>query len=358
MRSPHVLSFCAVVAVGIGAAPPVQNLNVFEIEPLADGVYAALVVDRPDAYAFANSLVVIGDEGVLVVDTQQSPQAAQELIRLIGDLTDLPVRWVVNTHWHGDHVYGNVAYRDAFPGVRFLAHPATVLGMREEGAAQRAEELATLPETIEARERWLDEGVLPDGRELTPDLREQVVYSLDLRRDYLASLRELVIVEPEGAIEARHRIDLGNRVVELIPLAPAHTAGDLGVWVPDGGVLAVGDLLEEAPPWIDGAASLAGWAEALDRIASEEASLILPSHGGVQRDSSLLAQERALFGELARLSTRAAAESWDSDRVAREITLESHRSFLMGLGLDEAGFADWRDRAVAKAVDQARTPSR
>ena len=354
MRSTPVAILCAFIAVAVAATPRVQDLKVFELEQLAEGVYAALVVDRPDAYAFANSLVVVGDDGVLIVDTQQSPQAAQELIRLVGGITDLPVRWVVNTHWHGDHVYGNVAYRDAFPGVRFFAHPATVTGMREEGAAQRAEELVTLPQTIEAREEWLDEGVLPDGRELTTELRQQVVYSLELRRDYLATLRELVIVEPEGTIDSRHRIDLGNRLVELIPLGPAHTAGDVGVWVPDSGVLAVGDLLEEAPPWIDGAASLAGWAEALDRIASQEASIVVPSHGGVQRDATLLAAERALFGELAVLSARAVAESWTSDRVAREITLDSHRPFLMGLGLDEPGFVDWRDRAVAKAVDQAR----
>ena len=361
-----VFCFLACIAVGGGAVSPLDGaplpqqdpLRVFELQELADGVYAALVVDRPDAYAFANSLVVIGEDGVLVVDTQQSPQAARELIRLVATRTELPVRWVVNTHWHGDHVYGNVAYRDAFPDVRFLAHPATVAGMRGEGAAQRAEELVTLPGTIEARERWLVEGVLPDGRELTAELREQVLYSLELRRDYFAALRELVVVEPDGTIESRHRLDLGGRVVELIPLGPAHTAGDLGVWVPDTGVLAVGDLLEEAPPWIDGAASLAGWADALDRITTEGASVLLPSHGGVQRDPTLLSAERALFRELAELAARAVAESWGPERVAEGITLDAHRAFLLGLGLDQEGFADWRDQAVATALDQARERGR
>jgi glyoxylase-like metal-dependent hydrolase (beta-lactamase superfamily II) len=376
MRHRSALSLLAFVTLGVGSAEgdtgaftrraepigvspaPADSLRVFDLQRLADGVYAALVVDRPDAYAFANSLVVIGNDGVLVVDTQQSPQAAVELIRLVRRLSPLPVRWVVNTHWHGDHVYGNIAYRDAFPGARFLAHPSTVIGMREGGADQRAEELATLPATIEARERWLDEGVLPDGRELTTALREEVLYSLELRRSYFSALRDLVVVEPEGTVDARRRLDLGGRIVELLPLGPAHTAGDLGVWVPDSGVMAVGDLLEEAPPWIDGAASLAGWADALDRISEEGASIFLPSHGTVQLNPTLLVSERALFRELTELSARAVEESWPPDRIVDQISLEAHRAFLMGLGLDEEGFLDWRGRAIATALEQAGAPRR
>ena len=349
----------------LGAVPPgrsaagaralsADSLRVFEVEEIADGVFAALVVARPDAYAFANSLIVIGTEGVLVVDTQQSTRAAQELIRLVRRLSPLPVQWVVNTHWHGDHVYGNVAYRDAFPGVRFLAHPETVVGMREQGAAQRADELSTLPESIAERQLWLDEGSLPDGRALTPGQRDQVTYSLELRRNYFAMLRALEIVEPEGTIDARRSIDLGGRLVELIPLGPAHTEGDVGVLVPDASVLAVGDLLEMAPPWIDGAASLAGWADALNRVSREGASILLPSHGGVQRGGELLARESALFTELTDLAARAVSESWGPDRISEEMAMDSHRGFLEGLGLDEAGFLDWRTRAVAMALGQAR----
>lgn len=340
--------------VALGAGVRADSIDVFRLRAVADGVYAALVVARPDAYAFANSLVVVGDDGVLVVDTQASPEAAAELIRQIRGVTDLPVRWVVNTHWHGDHVYGNVAYRDAYPGVRFLAHPETVVGMMGPGTEQRREELASLPASITEREGWLATGRLPDGTLLDDDLRSRVEYSARLRTSYLESLRALELVLPEGFVDQRRVLDLGRRTVELHPTTPAHTEGDIVVWVPDVGVLAVGDLLEEAAPWIEGAADLAGWGEALVGLTAFHAGVILPSHGGIQRDPWLLQGELALFRNLARAAAQAVSAEWSVARVREEGLLEGHRAFMARMGVEGAAFDDWRDRAVDKAMAQQR----
>lgn len=329
--------------------------GIFTFEALAEGVWVARVLSRPEAYAFANSLVVVGEDGVLVVDTQQSPTAARALIDRIALWTDRPVRWVVNTHWHGDHVYGNVAYRDAFPGVRFLAAAGTVEGMRGPGARQRAEELESLPGSIADREAWLAEGRLPDERVLDADLREQVAYSARLRAAYLAELEALEIVEPEVFVDGRRTLDLGGRSVELVLLGPAHTVGDLVVRVPDAGVVAVGDLLEAtAAPWIDGAASLVGWRDALERLADFPETLRVPAHGDVQREGWLLAGERALFGDLVTEARRAVAEGWSVERVRSEALLEEHRAFLARLGAGDGAFERWRAEALTRAVEELR----
>lgn len=138
----------------------------FDIVQLHDGVYAALVDPTPPMYVFANALIVIDDGGVTVVDTHQSPAAAEALIDEIRKLTDKPVRFVINTHWHGDHVYGNQVYREQFPDVVFVGYRTMREDMLELGAAKLAEELETLPATIRQRETWLSAGKGPDGEEL------------------------------------------------------------------------------------------------------------------------------------------------------------------------------------------------
>ena len=119
----------ALLAAGVltaGQATPARAAQasgeVFEVVELARGVHAALVRDDSPVYAFANSLVLTGSRGILVVDTQQSPTAARALLDWIRAHLAAPVRWVVNTHAHSDHTYGNEVYRDAFPGVVIVAH--------------------------------------------------------------------------------------------------------------------------------------------------------------------------------------------------------------------------------------------
>lgn len=278
-----VLGGLAVPSLPYGVAAQ----EVFDLVPIAPGVYAAEVVDRPPMYAFANSLVVIDTEGVLVVDTQQSPEAAQVLIERIRERTDLPVRWVVNTHWHADHLAGNVAYRTAFPDVEFIGHATLAEDVVVETEAWRRREIESLPATIAVRRRWLDEGTGPDGSMLDAEARADLRYSLRLREAHLETLRSHELVGPTRTFDRRLELDTGERTVRLLHLGPAHTRGDVVVHLPGPGVVAVGDLLEHGEPWTDGA-DVAGWANALETLAGLGASVYLPGHGPTVRDSSLL----------------------------------------------------------------------
>ena len=271
--------------------------NVFTMHELAPGVHVAEVLPDAAAYAFANSLVVIGTEGVLVVDTQQSVTAARALIAEIDRLTDAPVRWVVNTHWHGDHVNGNQAYAAAFPGVEFIAHASVAADMRAAGRARREAELAELPASIALRREWLASGTGPDGAALTAAQTAALKRSLALREAYLM---ELAGIDPDTATRVatdRLALEIGGHRVQLLHPGPAHTRGDLIVVLPDLAIVAVGDLLEAAVPWF-GDAYPAGWLRALDTIASLRAEVIVPSHGPVARDTSLLDDTRNLLAAI------------------------------------------------------------
>jgi cyclase len=96
-----------------------------EVVRIADGVYGSIYSEMKRDPVESNSMFVIGSTGVLVVDAHYTPAGARKTIAAIRQLTPLPVRYVVTTHWHDDHVFGNQAYRDAFPGVQFIAHAQT-----------------------------------------------------------------------------------------------------------------------------------------------------------------------------------------------------------------------------------------
>src|SRR5215213_4852395 len=102
-----------------------QNTTDFEVVKVAEGVYAAVRREPPGLTVNANSVFIINDEDVVVVDTTLTPGSARETLAALRKLTDKPVRYVVNTHWHDDHLLGNVAYRDAFPAADFIAHENT-----------------------------------------------------------------------------------------------------------------------------------------------------------------------------------------------------------------------------------------
>src|SRR3712207_2469765 len=113
------------LATAILAAAPAlaQDRPRYTVEKLAEGVHA--VVYDADLDVEGNTLIVVNDEDVFVVDANAGVSTARATIAEIRKITPKPVRYVVNTHWHDDHVMGNQAYAEAYPGVQFIAHPRT-----------------------------------------------------------------------------------------------------------------------------------------------------------------------------------------------------------------------------------------
>src|SRR5215831_12940762 len=95
------------------------------VTKLADGIYEIEHKDAPDHFPQGNTVVVIGDAGVLVVDSCYLPSSAREDIAQIRQWTNKPVRYLFNTHWHNDHTQGNAVYVEAFPEISIIAQIET-----------------------------------------------------------------------------------------------------------------------------------------------------------------------------------------------------------------------------------------
>src|SRR5215472_3095739 len=107
------------------AKPDDPQLTTYETVKLADGIYAFISPEPKVPLVTGNSTVIIGKDAVLVVDTGHFPSLTRRQIDDIRRLTDKPVAFVVNTHWHADHNTGNYVYREQFPAVAIIGTPAT-----------------------------------------------------------------------------------------------------------------------------------------------------------------------------------------------------------------------------------------
>ncbi|HVQ29556.1 MAG TPA: MBL fold metallo-hydrolase, partial [Vicinamibacteria bacterium] len=92
---------------------------------VADGIFVFTTPSYGDVGLDGNSVVIVSTEGVLVFDTNGTPAAAAAVLAEIRRITDRPVRYVVNSHWHWDHWYGTEVYREAFPDVQIISHEKT-----------------------------------------------------------------------------------------------------------------------------------------------------------------------------------------------------------------------------------------
>src|SRR5881392_3318381 len=121
--------------------------GLFEIKPVVDGVYAAIA--KPQYKVNCNAAIILLDDGVLVVDTHSKPSAARALIAEIKALTDKPVKYVVNTHFHWDHYQGNQAYPSSWPaGIEIISSEATRANIQRLGIPRIKNEIVSMPQEI------------------------------------------------------------------------------------------------------------------------------------------------------------------------------------------------------------------
>lgn len=169
----------------------------FDIVKVADGVYAAMRRPTAPMAIGSNAAIIVNEDDVVVVDTHYTPSAARALLAEIRQLTDKPVRYVINTHWHNDHVQGNQAYFNVFPGgVEFISSHATREDIEKKAIPSVKQELESLPQRIAQAEEQLAAGLGPDGQPLTDEQKQPRRAALDRQKAYLEELRDLQITLP------------------------------------------------------------------------------------------------------------------------------------------------------------------
>src|ERR1700722_7534922 len=209
--------------------------EMFDIKPIADGVYAAIA--KPAFRTNCNSIIVLLDDGVLVVDTESKPSAAQELIGFIKGLTDKPVKYLVITHFHADHTQGAEAYLKVWPGAEIISSEATRASIVQRGTARLQHESRAVPGQMEQ--------LRSDLRTASSDMqREGIEKNLREADAYLAETKRMQIAIPTITVSHSLVLKRASRTVQFLWLGKAHTDGDLFVFLPGEKVLLTGDSLQ------------------------------------------------------------------------------------------------------------------
>jgi glyoxylase-like metal-dependent hydrolase (beta-lactamase superfamily II) len=201
---------------------------------LSDNAYAYTAEGDP------NTGVIVGDDAVMVIDTQATPVMAQDVIRHIREVTDLPIKYVLLSHYHAVRVLGASGYRPE----HIIASRDTYDLICERGEADKASEIGRFPRLFQAVES------VPAG-----------------------------MTWPTITFTGRMSLWLGRLEVQMIQLGRGHTKGDTVAWLPEQKILFSGDLVEfDATPYA-GDAYFKDWPRTLDNIAALQPRALVPGRG-------------------------------------------------------------------------------
>jgi quinoprotein relay system zinc metallohydrolase 2 len=258
----------------------------FKLEEIAPGVFAhagrTALMDRENDGDIANLGAIVGDDAVAVIDTGGSLIEARAFIAALQQATSKPIRYVINTHAHPDHIFGNGAF--VGPDVVFVGHK-------------------NLPRALAARGAF---------------------YLESFRAAMGDALDGVVIVGPSVSVEKAMTLDLGGRKITLQAWSAAHSDCDLTVFDEQTGTLFAGDLLFlRHVPIVDG--SLLGFLDVAEELAKIGAVRVVPGHGPlVAAWPKALDDERAYLTRLT-ADLRAAIKKGDTVADAARVAAQSER---------------------------------
>lgn len=244
---------------------------------IAENVYAYVdIKNGSGSRSFgANAGIVIGKDGIVVVDTLISAREAKRFIRDIRTISRKPIRYVVNTHYHLDHAFGNS---------EFVKLGAVVIAQENDGKAMEKSAVDTLKNI--------------GGYGLTHQ-----------------DMKGTKPAYPVLAYGDRMTIDIGGQQIELIHARYSHTTGDTLVYLPDKKVLFAGDVLfTNYHPFL-GEGNIGEWTKELDDIKSMDVEKIIPGHGPLsgKKDLDDMKEYLLLFDKKAK---ELAAQSKDAEKIA------------------------------------------
>ena len=316
------------------AADPAAGNKLFDLEKAADGVYFAKA--RPQAMINCNGAVFVRSKDVVVVDAHSKPSAAAALVAQIRrEVTDKPVRYVVNTHFHWDHMLGDPAYRRDGLMADILASNATKKLMSELSVSRLKEALAEIPPEIEKYKKRAESSASPAEKDFCADqVRQLEAYQTEMK-DF--SLELPTITFDDSYVLRDPAFDL-----HLDFHGHAHTAGDVFVFCPQRHAIATGDASHGWFPNL-GDGYPPAWPATIDKVMkAADFKYVLGGHGPMQSDRGVMTNQRNYIEELTGKVEEGKRGGLTVDQLQKRITAQSLRS------LQSNGYAEFLTRIQAQ----------
>ncbi|HJQ71581.1 MAG TPA: MBL fold metallo-hydrolase [Blastocatellia bacterium] len=310
-----------VCADAYGQQPAGQTgSDYFTVKQVAPGVWAFLA--KPGKPAVSNAAVIELGDKVMVVDSHLSPSAARDAARLIASITgNKAVRYLVNTHWHPDHVQGNSTYSAAFPGaIDIVSHVNTrrdIIGLEMPFLKDQKK---TLPRQVTEMKKQIETGMV-EGKPMTAEQKRRLEAQIAQAESLAREIENLEITLPNLTLDRSMNLHAGEREVRILYFGRGHTEGDVVVYLPREQVLVTGDLLTNSIPFMRDAYPLE-WSATLAGVEALDYTQTIPGHGDVQQGKERIKMLRAFLDDVVAAVGRAVADGKSLDDAKKSVKAE------------------------------------
>ncbi len=350
MKTLVFASFLLAGGAQAQATAPTAWKQDFVRTPVAEGITAYVANESPGGVVQGNITVISGKSHSLVIDSGQYPGLARRVIADLQARGAPPVRYLANTHWHGDHLLANFAFEQAYPDLIVVQHGETA----RLGAAQYANwhdktlpELATLPDRMD---KAVATGVNSRGEPVDEETRATFRVDAPLIRQWHADASGTRWDAPDVAFADEMKLDLGGRQVVLKNLGKANTTGDIVAWDEQTMTLVTGDIVVAPTPYSFGSWH-SEWIEVLGKMRAMKPVRIVPGHGPVMVDDAYLVKLQALLAETRKQVRERVAKGETLEQVHKAVTLpQFERQFA---GDDPDRIRAFRQFFLAPGIGQA-----
>lgn len=244
-----------------------------EIQKITDGVYAA--IHRNGGHGICNAGIIDLGDATVVFDCMLTPAAAQELQQAAKELTGREAKYVVNSHFHNDHIRGNQIFTNA----TIISTKKTAELIKSRGPEELASDRRDATERLQG---WKSKPTSQDQH-----TEKERIGMIGYYEALSSSVKDIIITAPNATFSGSMSLHGSTRTVELIDMGEGHTPSDAVLWLPNEKILFAGDLLfVETQPWmLDGDPE--NWIRILERISDMQPETIIPGHGPIANTAAI-----------------------------------------------------------------------
>jgi glyoxylase-like metal-dependent hydrolase (beta-lactamase superfamily II) len=299
-----------------------------KFEKIAEGIYYATASGTMQVGA--NSPVIVTSNEVVIIDSETSPAAGRALVQDIKAFTDKPVKYVIDSHFHYDHLFGNQIFG---PDVQIIGHDHTVERLKANTLEQYTFQTSVrpIPQRVDQLRQRIAQESDPQQK---ATLEQQVKNSLA----YLEQVKEIKQTPPNVTFDDTMTMYKGGREMHLMYLGRAHTDTDVITYLPRERIVATGDLMESVISYM-GDSYPQDWIATLDRLKTLDFDTVLPGHGvpfkGKERITAFQDYLRDLLAQVDALKK----QGLSADDAAAKVDMRKHAAMfpqIRAAGVDAA----------------------
>jgi cyclase len=300
----------------------------FDLVQLAPNVYAFVSNNTTHTWEDGNVTVVIGADAIAVVDAPAAYLTRAHLAQ-IRRLSPKPVRYLINTHFHRDHLLGDYLYKESYPAVQIVQQEITAtLADRRDPAMVEALKGRHAAEQLQTLKDAAEQGRDSDGKVLSGYDLERAKRSYAEMVPVYQAAQDGRYVSADITFDSQMTLSLGGGTQLQLMHLPGHTLGDTAVWLPKERILAAGDLVIAPVPY-GGPDHYPQWIASLNRLLTFDASAIVPGHGEVQFSNEYMMLQRDLLQSLMAQAVAAVSHGATLDEFKKSLDLSGFEAKLV-----------------------------